>query len=283
MDFQVVINALTKIVIDIINFIPNLINGLIILLVGYVSARVVRWILSSVLLRLKFDPLVERIGITGSLRGLGVATPLSTIVAQAIFGLLLISFLITATRLMGLEAVAQLLERLLTFLPNLIAALIVFLLGGIVAQYVGNLVTSVARGAGLGYAGRLGRVLQYLISLFVVILALGVMGIDTTLLVTSLTILIAAFGLAMGLALGLGARKIVTHILAGYYMRQRFPVGQLIAINQVRGEVSGIGGVNTEVTTVDGIFVVPNGLILESVVESPLRQSKDESARPSSS
>ena len=102
MNFQVVIDALTKIVTDIINFIPNLVNGLIILVVGYLIARLVRWIMATVLRRLKFDPLIERTGITGSLRGLGVKMPLSEIFAQTIFTLLLLSFLITSTRLMGL-------------------------------------------------------------------------------------------------------------------------------------------------------------------------------------
>src|SRR5436305_12991696 len=128
MSFQVVIDSLTKIVVDIINFIPNLINGLIILLVGYLVSRLVRGIVRFVLVRIRFDPLVERTGITGSMRGLGIKTPLSEILAQTIFVLLLLSFLITATGLMGLAAVATLLERLLLFLPNMIAALIVFLL-----------------------------------------------------------------------------------------------------------------------------------------------------------
>jgi small-conductance mechanosensitive channel len=269
MNFQVVIDALTKIVTDIINFIPNLVNGLIILLVGYLIARLVRWIVAAVLRRLKFDPLIERTGITGSLRGLGVKTPLSEIFAQTLFTLLLLSFLITSTRLMGLGAVAQLLENLLNFLPNIIAAAIIFLLGGVVAQFVGNLVTTLGTTGGVTYAARLGRIIQYLISLFVVVLALGQLGIDTAILVTAITIVIAAFGLALGLALGLGARGVVHNILAGYYMRQRFPVGRLISYFDVRGEVSAVGGVSTVVRTSDGDVVIPNSALIDSVVHSP--------------
>jgi small-conductance mechanosensitive channel len=267
MNFQVVIDSLTKIVVDIVNFIPNLINGLIILLVGYLVSRFVRWLLRFVLTRLRFDPLVERTGITGSLRGLGVKMSLSEIVAQTIFTLLLLSFLITATRLMGLAAVATLLERLLEFLPNIIAALIVFLLGGIVAKFMGDTVRTLAAG-GVSYAARLGRFVQYLISVFVVVVALQTLGIDTSILVTALTLLIAAFGLAIGLALGLGARPVVRHILAGYYLRQRFAVGQSIATGQVRGEVGGIGGVNTVLTTAEGRVVIPNSVLLESTVQT---------------
>src|SRR5690349_16977503 len=193
MNFQVVINALTKIITDIINFIPNLVNGLIILLVGYLVARVVRWILATVLRRIRFDALIERTGMTGALRGLGIKTSISQILAQTIFALLLLSFLITSTRLMGLEAVARLLEELLSFLPNVIAAVIIFLVGGVAAQFVGNLVATVGAASGVTYAARLGRIVQYLISVFVVVLALGQLGLDTAILVTAITIVIAAF------------------------------------------------------------------------------------------
>jgi small-conductance mechanosensitive channel len=271
MNFQIVVDSLTKIVTDIINFIPNLINGLIILIVGYLVARLVQWLVDFALRQLRFDPLVERTGVTGAIRGLGVKMPVSRIVAQTIYFLLLLSFLIQATRLMGLEAVARLLEQLLDFLPKAIAAIIVFLLGGIVAKFMGDLVTTAAKGAALTYAARLGSMVQYLISLFVVILALGVLGIDTALLVTALTITIAAFGLALGLALGLGARSVVQHVLAGYYLRQRLPVGQPIRLDQVQGEVGGIGGVNTLVTTPDGSVIIPNSILLESIVLAPPR------------
>jgi small-conductance mechanosensitive channel len=269
MNFQIVIDSLTKIVTDIVNFIPNLINGLIILLVGVLVARLARWLLQAALVRLRFDPLVERAGLMGALRGLGVRLPLSRIVAQLVFVLLLLSFLITATRLMGLEAVARLLEQLLQFLPNIVAAAIVFVLGGIAAQFVGGLVTAAATTAGVANATRIGRIVQHLISLFVVIVALGQLGLDTAILVTALTIAIAAFGLALGLALGLGARGVVQHILAGFYLRQQLPAGQPVVFGELRGELRGVGSVSTVLATEAGRVFVPNHALLEATVEAP--------------
>jgi len=268
MSFQIVIDALMKIVYDIVNFIPKLINGIIILLVGYLVTRVVRWIVSTVLRRVGFDPMVERLGLTGAMKGLGVKAPLSAILSQAVFVLLLLSFLITSARLMGLEPVAQVFEKLLAFLPTLIAAIVVFLIGGVAAQFLGNTVTALALGAGVNSPARLGKIVQYLISVFVVITALGVLGMNTALLVTVVTIMIGAFGLALSLALGLGARGLVRHILAGYYVRQRFHPGQPIFFEDVSGAVGGVGGVNTLVETAEGSVILPNGLLLESVVRS---------------
>jgi small-conductance mechanosensitive channel len=269
MNLQVVIDSLTKILTDILDFIPRFINGLIILLVGYLVARVLRWLVGTVLRRVQFDDLVERAGITGTLRGLGVRTPLSTISAQTVYVLLLLSFLITASRLMGLDAVAHLLEALLNYLPSVLAAGIVFVLGGIVAQWFGGLVGTVATGAGIAYGSRLGTVVHNVVSVFVVVIALGVLGVDTNILVTTLTILIAAFGLGIGLALGLGARPIVFHLLAGYYIRQRFPTGSRLTLDQVAGAVQSVGTVNTVVTNPAGATVIPNGVLLERVVQAP--------------
>lgn len=272
MNFQLVIDSLTRIVTDIINFIPNLINGLIILLIGVLIARVVRFILRFTLERLRFDALVERTGVTSALRSVGVKTPLSQLLAQTIFALLLLSFLITATRLMGLEAVATLLEQLLQFLPNVIASLIIFVLGGMAAQYAGTLVTTALATGGVANAERVGSALQYLLSVFVIILALSRLEIDTAMLVTALTITIAAFGLALGLSLGLGARGVVGHILAGFYLRQRYPAGEQIIVDEVRGAVSTIGPVSTELRTDEGRVVLPNSALLEATVRAEGRR-----------
>jgi small-conductance mechanosensitive channel len=268
MDLHVVVDAVTRIFSDIASVLPGVANGLIVLLVGYLVARVVRWLVRLVLTRLGLDELAERSGIVGGLRGLGIGLAASRLIAQTVFGLLLLSFVITAARLMRLEELAELLERLLDFLPNVIAALMVFVLGSTAARLAGNWTSLIGAAGGLGYARQLGSLVQYVVGLFVVVLALGVLGIQIGLLVTAITIIIGAFGLAIGLALGLGARTIVYHILAGYYVRQRYRPGQSIRVGQLSGEVSGTGSVNTVLATDEGPTIVPNGVLLESTVRA---------------
>jgi len=253
---------------DIASFLPDVVNGLIVLLVGYLIARIVGWLVRLVLTKAGLDDLAERRGIVGGLRGLGIGLAPSRLIAQTVFGLLFLSFAITAVRLMRLETVADLLERLLDFLPNVIAAVMVFLLGSMVARLAGNWVSLIAAAGGLGYARQLGSLVQYVVGLFVMVLALGVLGIQVGLLITAITIMIGAFGLAIGLALGLGARTIVYHILAGYYVRQRYQPGQTITLGRMSGEVSGTGSVNTVVTTDEGTTIVPNGVLLEATVRA---------------
>lgn len=275
MNFQIVIDSLTKIFTDIVNFIPNLINGLIILFIGYLISLLVRWVVGFVLQRVKFDALIEKTGVTASFAMLGIKALPSTIFSYTVFILLLLSFLITSSKIMGLEPVSQLFERLLAFVPTLIAALIFFLIGGLVAQFVGNSVSALAAASGIGSAARIGKTLQFLIVVFVIIISLSIMGLDTALLVTSVTILIAAFGLAFGLALGLGAKRVVQHILAGYYIKQRFQTGQAVSFEQINGTIGTIGSVNTIVQNTEGTAVFPNELLLESIILSPRNSSNE--------
>jgi small-conductance mechanosensitive channel len=265
---QAVGNALTRMYSDIVSVLPDVVNGLIVLIVGYVIARIVGWLVRLVLTRAGLDDLSERHGIVGGLRGLGIGLTPSRLIAQTVFGLLFLAFAITAVRLMRFETVAVLLERLLDFLPNVIAALMVFLLGSMVARLAGNWVSLIAAASSLGYARQLGSLVQYVVTLFVMVLALGVLGIQVGLLVTAITIMIGAFGLVIGLALGLGARTIVYHILAGYYVRQRYQPGQTITLGQISGEVSGTSSVNTVVTTDEGSTIIPNGVLLEATVRA---------------
>jgi small-conductance mechanosensitive channel len=265
---QAVGNALTRMYSDIVSVLPDVVNGLIVLIVGYVIARIVGWLVRLVLTRAGLDDLSERRGIGSGLRGLRIGLTPSRLIAQTVFGLLFLSFAITAVRLMRFETVAVLLERLLDFLPNVIAALMVFLLGSMVARLAGNWVSLIAAASSLGYARQLGSLVQYVVTLFVMVLALGVLGIQVGLLVTAITIMIGAFGLVIGLALGLGARTIVYHILAGYYVRQRYQPGQTITLGQISGEVSGTGSVNTVVTTDEGSTIIPNGVLLEATVRA---------------
>jgi len=266
--YNAITAALIRMYNDIASFLPDVVNGLIVLLMGYLIARIVGWLVRIMLRKAGLDDLSERRGIASGLRGLGIGLTPSRLIGQTVFGLLFLSFAITAVRLMRFETVAILLERLLDFLPNVIAALVVFLVGSMVARLAGNWVSLIAAAGGLDYARRLGSLVQYVVTLFVMVLALGVLGIEVGLLVTAITIIIAAFGLAIGLALGLGARTIVYHILAGYYVRQRYQPGQTITLGQMSGQVSGTGSVNTVVTTAEGSTIVPNGVLLESTVRA---------------
>src|SRR5438876_5478074 len=272
MTFQPVIDALIKIITDIINFIPRLVNGLIILLVGYLISALIRWILRFILRQVRLNQLAERAGINNAMRGLGVQAALSEILAQIVFFFLLLSFATSAVSLMGLSAVADLLQSVLHFIPKAISAAILLILGSMLARFLGNTITAVADNVNITYGKALGKIIEYAIVAFVIVLAISTLGVDTTVLTTSLTIIVAAAGLAIALTFAFGARDSARNVIAGFYVRQNFRPGQRLTLGEYSGKVRSTAGAYTVLETTDeqgnenGTVSLPNTILLASAV-----------------
>lgn len=271
MSFQPVIDTLTKTLTQIIDFIPRLVNGLIILIIGYLISWLVRWVIRFVLHRIGLDQLAEHAGINNAMRSLGVRAPLSEIIAQTVFFFLILSFATSAVALMGLASVAQLLGNVLLFVPRAISAAILIIFGSMLARFIGNTITAVADNVNITYSRGLGKILEYAILAFVIVLAVSTLGIDTAVLTTSLTIIIAAAGLALALTFAWGSREAARNVIAGYYVRQNFRPGQQLTLGDYSGRIRSTSGAYTilEVTGEGGqasTISLPNTMLLENAV-----------------
>ncbi len=251
MNFQPVIDSLTKIVTDILTFIPHFVNGLIILIVGYLISAGIRWLVRFILQRVHLQELADRAGIINAMRRLGIRASLPEIIAQILFFFLFLSFATAAVRLMELLAVADLLESLLLFIPKAISAAILILFGSMLARFLGNTLTAVADSVNITYSTALGRIVEYAIVAFVVVLAISTLGVDTTILTSSLTIIIASVGLAIALTFGLGSRESARNVIAGFYVRQNFHPGQQVTFGEYSGTVRSIAGAYTVLDTLN--------------------------------
>ncbi|TMC14900.1 MAG: mechanosensitive ion channel [Chloroflexi bacterium] len=251
MSFQPVINSLIKTLTDIINFIPRLVNGLIILLLGYIISALVRWLLRLVFRSIRLDQLAERAGINNAMSSLGVRASLSDMLAQIAFFFLLLSFATSAVSLVGLTALADLLQGVLHFIPRAISAAILVVFGSMLARFLCNAIIAVADNVNIAYGKALGKIIEYAIVAFVVVLAISTLGVDTTILTTSFTIIIAAAGLAIALTFASGSRESARNVIAGFYVRQNFRPGQRLTLGEYSGKVRSTAGAYTVLDTVN--------------------------------
>lgn len=102
--------------------------------------------------------------------------------------------------------------------------------------------------------------------LFVSITALNQAGIDTEIVTSNLTMILAAFLLAFALAFGFGAQKIVGDLLRTFYTRKTYEIGQKIEFNNIKGNVESIDGITVTIKTKEGKLIVPIKDIAESQV-----------------
>ncbi|WP_052890151.1 mechanosensitive ion channel family protein [Thermogemmatispora carboxidivorans] len=289
MSLQPLLQSLLSVGTSLLAFVPRLVNGLIVLLVGYLLSWLVRWLLRFLFRQTRLELLFERIGLRRSLAALGIRIPLSELLAQLVFFFLLLSFSIQAVELMGLTPVADLLQAVLLFLPRAISAALLLLFGSLLARLLGNTITAVARNVNIAYAGALGRLIEYTVVAFLCVLALATLGVETTLLTTSLTIIVAAAGLAIALTFAFGTREVARHVIAGYYVRQQFRRGQRLTLGDYSGTLQTTSGAYTtlEIQTEDGsrrLLALPNALLLQGVTISeeppPARTTTAETPGP---
>lgn len=128
-------------------YLPNILAAILVLWVGFFIARLVRELLVPVFGRLKVDTLQEKAGIHVSDTG-----RLSNTLAYIVYVLILIPVIIAALQVLNIEAVSapaiQMLDTIFKFIPNILAALVIIIIGCMVAKFSGNIVESLIASAG---------------------------------------------------------------------------------------------------------------------------------------
>jgi len=120
--------------------------------------------------------------------------------------------------------------------------------------------------AGFANASRFGFLTQIAIAGIVIVVAIEQVGVATDILILPLSVVLASAGFAVGLAFALGARPVVTHILAGHFLKQSLPREGSIEIGGRRGVVDRVGAVDTLLRGDDGSWSVPNARLLDEIV-----------------
>jgi hypothetical protein len=263
---QVLVNSLTEFGETTAAFLPSLIATLVILAVGWLVSRLVAAISERVLLQLRLDRAAARLRVSDTLREAGVSAAPSHIVARLVFWILMLTFLLSAVETLGLSAVTATIDRLIAFLPDVIAAGLIFVLGLLLARLVRNLVSSGAAAAEVAQASRLGSLAEILVAFVVAVVALEQLGVETQMVVTVVTAVVGAIGVTVGVAFALGARPVITHILAGHFLRQSLPSGGSVEVGGQRGVVERVGAIDTLVRDGEHTWTIPNAKLIEEIV-----------------
>lgn len=263
--------TLSAILTGIALWLPSLLGALLLLVVGWIVARVSQFFLASLLRRLRVDRLAERAGITRLLAEVGLESSAANLLARLVYWLILLVFVLAAVESLGLQGVTETLGALIAYLPNVLAAALILLLGSLLARVIGDAVGTVAMRAGIGTGPVLGQVVRYILLIFAVILALEQLGVRTTLLSTVTIALIAATALALALAFGLGNRELAHNIMAGFHAKEAFAPGQNITVREYSGRLVAIGAVKSTIETGAGQVSLPNSVLIdEAVIIMPL-------------
>ena len=263
---DVFLQAADELVTNAADVLPRLLGALVIVGVSWLLASAAQLVVARGLRRLGFDRASSRVRMTDVLDRAGVATTPSEAVGKLVFWTVLLSVLVSTSDSLGFSALTATTDRFVAYVPSLIGAGLTLLLGLLAARFLGALFGSAAAAAGFPSAPRLGFLAEVLVAGLVAVVAIEQLGVSTSVLVGPITALLAAAGFAAGLAFALGARPIVTHILAGHFLKQSLPRDTFVEISGERGVVDRVGPTDTVLRSGDRTWSVPNGRLIGEVV-----------------
>jgi hypothetical protein len=203
------------------DFLPRLGVALIVLILGWFVAKAARFAVARGLRAMNFHVLTERAGMDGFLRDGGIQSDVTEILALLVYWLVIFAALLIGFQSLGLTYVTDLLSRVVLFVPRVMVAVLILAFGAYFARFVGNAITAYCRNVHIQDADLLGRLAQYAILTFVVLIALDQMGIGGDIVRQSFLIVLAGLVFALALAFGLGGREWATEWLERWWPRKR--------------------------------------------------------------
>jgi hypothetical protein len=233
---------------SIISAAPKVALGIVLIILGLLVAKLVEVILRTALTRIRFDHGIERIGMDKALHRIGIRQKLSVVIPKLIYFLVLLLLAKTASDALGLAAVSGAIGAFFSYLPNIVAALLLVIIGSTIGQFAGQMVTQAAEDSGIDFAPSLGKMVSAVIIFIVAMMAIGQLKIDTQMIRIVTCFVLGAGALAFGLSFGLGTRDIVRNLVIGFYTRKFLAIGK-------RVEIGGQSGVLTAITATHAILV----------------------------
>jgi len=199
--------------------IPALLGALIIVFAGYLLAKVLSRLVDRGLRRIGLNNMLARGGVMEAVERSGAHLNPTRVLSNLVFWLVMFAVILVAANALGLESLASVFGELVSYIPSVIAAIVIVLVGIVLGQFVGGLI---AASAGALHGGRaLARVGSGGVILIAVFMALQELGIATDIVTTAFAILFGAIALALALAFGLGGRELAGEITREWYLQYR--------------------------------------------------------------
>src|SRR3990172_6552223 len=195
--------AVTDSLTRVVSYIPNVIGALVVLLIGIVVAWALKTVIVKLLGYVQLKPITETIGLD---KVISTKVDIVGILGELVKWIVIIVFLIPALEILSLTQVNEVLQGVVAYIPNVVAAVFIVMIGTIVADLVAKVISGAVETIGAKTAAALADLARYSIITFVLLAALTQLGIATSLIERLFTGVVALFAIAGGLAFGLGGQ-----------------------------------------------------------------------------
>ena len=255
-------DRLGQAVVSLKTFVPDLLGALALLLLGWLAAVAVRWLIQR--FGKGLDALLTALHRWTGQEFARTTWSVSNLVGNVAFWIILIYTVSTASEQVGLITFANWLRGLLGYLPRVLIGAFTVFIGYLISSGVRNMIAAIAESKGFQHGVPVGQLAAGLILAFALLLALAQLGLDVSLFADLVILAAAALFLGVGLAFGVGAADAVRNIMASHYVRKTYRPGQRVRLEGVEGDILELTAVAVVLETSEGEAWIPARKFLEA-------------------
>ena len=247
--------------------VPTFFGAITMLVVGWALAKSLSFVIRKLLRNLKFDSLAERPPFAEYIERASIKTKPSQLVGKFVYWIIYLIFIVNAADTVGLDVVSEQFSRLIAFLPQLFSALVIFILGLYVITFIRDFIRAATASLGMSAGKFISGIVFYWFFTMLILTTLGQIGVDTTVISDNLSIIIGAVLLSFAISYGFASREILSNILASFFSKRIFEIGQHIEMGDLRGEIIDIGTISIKVKTDKEEIIVPTQQLINNQVK----------------
>lgn len=247
-----------------VKVLPTLLLGLLLLIGGWIIAKLVSILILRLFTRKSSSKLSKMLSFDTINERLGTEINFPRVVAKLFYWIIFLFFVVVASESFGWHNVSRELTSFVHYIPKLLSALLIFVLGYSIARFVRDSIKSVTNQMEIGVGRISAEIIFFFLLVVVSLTALSQTGIDTSLLSANIYILLGALALAFALSFGWGAKDVVSDLLKNYYNRSNINVGDEVEFEKETGIIERVSKTTVVLNIQGELKVIPAQRFYES-------------------
>lgn len=263
MGFEILTNLLNKFV----SAVPNILGAIVISLVGFAIAKTIGKLIAQLLHRVGIDTLADKLNNIDVVHKYKIQFKPSKILGEIIYYFLLLFFLIAATELLGMPAVSKLISDLINYIPDLVVAGIVLVIGLIVSNGLKEIVSTTCKSLNIPNGSLIANLAFYFVFITISLSALNQAKIDTSFIRNNLSIILGGIVAAFSLGYGLASKDMMSNFLASFYSSRHVHVGDKVKIGDVSGTIIYTDSTCLKIQSGEKMIIMPMSKLTTNDIE----------------
>jgi hypothetical protein len=259
--------ALTGLMDNMLSTVPKIIGALAVFIIGWLIAKMIRSMIAVAFGKMGIDKLGDKLSEIDIVDKSNIKIKISSALASIVYYIVLLFVIMISTAILDLDVVSDLVVSIFEFVPKLLTALIILVLGTLLADGLKKVVHTACNSLGIPSAKLISSFLFYFLLVNILVSALAQAEINTEFLSRNISILIGGLVLAFAIGYGLSSRNTMSNYLASFYTQERFNLGDRVTFDGTTGLIIDINKTSMTLDTGNSRVILPLSKVTDSKIE----------------